>query len=304
MKWMDPSKRREYYAKYKRVNVKNDQGWFEVYELPGKVYAICEPQHYEEVNAFLAIGSESALLIDTGMGVCDISRLVTELWDGPLSLVNTHSHFDHTGGNYLYSEAWGVDEATSRRIASEGISGSLFGQYLDEDMFLLGYPEGFKPEEYRLRPYRLKPCEDGHIFELGDRKLEFISTPGHTKDSAMLYDHKNKILFTGDMFYLGGLCLMFDSPEFGLSSFEDYIASIEKVFKRCPDVEKLYVSHNDFIADAAYLNKLLKALKEVHEGRAKGKPLENVRLSHGEDPSKLLSFDFEGFSIAVHERFL
>ena len=35
---------REYYKKYERVPVANDCGWFEVYKLPGDVYAIAEPQ--------------------------------------------------------------------------------------------------------------------------------------------------------------------------------------------------------------------------------------------------------------------
>ena len=46
---------REYYQKYEKVQVQNDYGWYQVYRLPGNVYAICEPQHFQEVNFFLII---------------------------------------------------------------------------------------------------------------------------------------------------------------------------------------------------------------------------------------------------------
>ena len=36
----------------KRVQVQSDYGWYQVYRLPGNVYAICEPQHFQEVNFF------------------------------------------------------------------------------------------------------------------------------------------------------------------------------------------------------------------------------------------------------------
>ncbi len=43
-KWKGPEPR-PYYAKYKKLTVKNDCGsWFECYELPGDITAICEPQ--------------------------------------------------------------------------------------------------------------------------------------------------------------------------------------------------------------------------------------------------------------------
>ena len=103
MKWKDNSER-EYYSKYEKVVTKNGQGWFDVYRLPGEVFAICEPQHFQEVNAYLIIGLERSLLLDTGMGICDISRVVGELYQGEVMVVNSHFHFDHIGNNYKFNE--------------------------------------------------------------------------------------------------------------------------------------------------------------------------------------------------------
>jgi glyoxylase-like metal-dependent hydrolase (beta-lactamase superfamily II) len=56
------------------------------------------------VNSFLIQGAKSAILFDTGLGVANIRKVVEELNDHPLLMVNSHYHFDHTGGNRLFDE--------------------------------------------------------------------------------------------------------------------------------------------------------------------------------------------------------
>jgi hypothetical protein len=43
--------------------------WFKVYPLGDSVYAIYEPYNWQEMISYLIIGSEKALLFDTGMGL-------------------------------------------------------------------------------------------------------------------------------------------------------------------------------------------------------------------------------------------
>ncbi|MCH8134520.1 MAG: hypothetical protein IIB77_00910, partial [Proteobacteria bacterium] len=45
--------------------------WFEVYEVESGVWAIYEPFQWQEVISYLIIGSDSALLFDTGNGLGD-----------------------------------------------------------------------------------------------------------------------------------------------------------------------------------------------------------------------------------------
>lgn len=47
--------------------------------------------------------------------------------------------------------------------------------------------------------------EDTGEFDLGNRLLNIIPIPGHQASSIALYDHKTKILLTGDSFYPGRL---------------------------------------------------------------------------------------------------
>src|SRR5438445_12226793 len=75
--------------------------WFDVRELERGVHLIGEPGH---VNSFLIEGSSSAVLLDTGLGVADIRAVAMELTGKPLLVVNSHYHFDHSGGNRLFKE--------------------------------------------------------------------------------------------------------------------------------------------------------------------------------------------------------
>ncbi len=310
MKWRTPEPR-PYYSKYESVPVKNSNGWFDCYKLPGDVYVICEPQHLQEVNVFLILGDEKALLLDTGMGVCDIRPLVEELcgmadaqrgkpagsYFDTLEVVNCHAHFDHTGCNWRFKRIWAVDCPLTRHQAEAGVAHEPLLNQTNEDMFLYGYPEGYKPEEYRIRPYTLQPCEDGHIFDLGNRDVEFVWTPGHTEDHAMLYDHKYDILFSGDMVYFEAIYVQFDSDILGHSDINEYIASLQKLKERFPDVKTIYVSHNDFISDPSGIEEIMNGMIAVRDGLVKGELLVDENWGYYGDPPTTTQYMFDNFSI-------
>ena len=59
----------------------------------------------ENVYCYLLVGNQKALLIDTAYGFTDIAGAVRELTSRPLTVVNTHGHFDHVTGNYRFGRA-------------------------------------------------------------------------------------------------------------------------------------------------------------------------------------------------------
>ena len=300
-KWKGPEPR-AYYGKYKKLDVQNGKGWFDCYALPGDVIAICEPQHLQEVNCFLIFGKRRVLMLDTGMGICDIRPLVEELCGDDfygLQIVNCHAHFDHTGGNCRFREVMGADTAFSRRQAQTGVPHGPLASQSDEDMFLFDYPEGFRSDEYCVEPYAFKPLEDGQLFDLGDRTVEFITTPGHTEDHAMLYDHRDGILFAGDMIYFGAIYVQFNNNILGHSSIEDYIASLEKVKERCKGLQSVYVSHNDFITDSSAIDRIKEAMEAIADGRVEGEPLRDAMYGYFGDPPTMKQYFFDRFSIVA-----
>ena len=297
MKWKTPEPR-PYYSKYKRIPVENDcGGWFQVYELDHDILAICEPQHLQEVNVYIIKGRDRALMLDTGMGICNIEPLVRELWPGELKIVNCHRHFDHTGNNWRFPEILVANEEGALRQAKEGCPHEPLANQADEDMFLFDYPKDFIPEEYCIRPYNAKPVEDGHVFDLGEREVELIYTPGHLEDHLMLYDRRGGILFSGDMIYLGAIYVQFGNDILGYSDLEEYIQSLEKIREKFPEINAVYTSHNDFIMPPDCIEMIHDAMVKVRDGEVEGTPLKDEKYGYYGDPETMKQYFFDGFSI-------
>ena len=75
--------------------------WFTVENIDDKTYIISEYRHPENTHCYLLIGSERALLIDTGLGICNIREEIEKITEKPITAVATHAHWDHIGG-YKY----------------------------------------------------------------------------------------------------------------------------------------------------------------------------------------------------------
>ena len=91
------------------TKVEQSQDWYEVYELQPGLFAIYEPGQFEEVISFLIEGETRALLFDTGLGIGDMRRVVDQLTDLDVVVLNSHTHYDHIGGNNLFDNIYGTD---------------------------------------------------------------------------------------------------------------------------------------------------------------------------------------------------
>ena len=82
--------------KIKIVPLPDDES-YHYWEAFEKTFAI---QYGDGTYCFLLEGDERALLIDTVYGRGDFPNILKKLTDKPIILVNTHGHYDHTGGNF------------------------------------------------------------------------------------------------------------------------------------------------------------------------------------------------------------
>ena len=83
-------------------HIDQDQDWFDVYRIADGIFAIYESGQFEEVISFLVTGDDRALLFDTGLGIGDMTRVVEQLTDLEIVVLNSHTHYDHIGGNYQF----------------------------------------------------------------------------------------------------------------------------------------------------------------------------------------------------------
>jgi hydroxyacylglutathione hydrolase len=133
---------------------------------------------FEANFIYLLIGSDKALLIDTG-AVADpkampLAKTILELLpdkDGkklPLLVVHTHRHLDHRAGDPQFASLPSVQIVP---IDLEGVR-AFYG--------FNNWPNG-----------------TAHL-DLGDRTVDVIPTPGHNQTHVAFYDGRTGILFSGD----------------------------------------------------------------------------------------------------------
>jgi glyoxylase-like metal-dependent hydrolase (beta-lactamase superfamily II) len=244
-----------------RVSVKDS--WFEVYLPAPGVFAIYEPHQSEETIAYLITGDRRALLFDTGMGISDIKKTSTELTKLPITVLNSHTHADHVGGNWQFSTIYSLDTPFTRTNA-KGSRDDAQGEIAPSE--ICGQlPAGFDPKSYATRPWTTtKTIHDGERIDLGNRQIEVIATPGHTPDAISLLDRANGLLFTGDTYYPGTIWLY--RPETNLAA---YRSSIEKLAALVPQLKLVLGAHNVPSAKPDVLSRLVAAFDEVQSGKVK-----------------------------------
>lgn len=172
----------------------------EIVKLTDGVYQI---KYYwlgiANVYAYLIVGSERALLIDTCYSITGIKKYVEQITTLPVDVVNTHGHFDHIGGNAEFETIY-LSKA-DREVAGEHSDYNALRKMIDnyeEKNVLVRYL--FKLKKYKkqvedslhIKSVEYKDLPLCGFFNLGERKVSFIETPGHTPGSICLFDEKSK----------------------------------------------------------------------------------------------------------------
>jgi glyoxylase-like metal-dependent hydrolase (beta-lactamase superfamily II) len=232
--------------------------WFHVRQLEPGVHVISEPGH---VNSYLVEGSDIAVLLDTGLGIANIRRVAEGLSGQPLQVINTHYHFDHSGGNRLFEKiAIHRDgEELLKRPAPEGLAAGymsymerllnawdgfkeaddLYFHLLTTERLLRPLPEDFEPTDFAIVPSTpTRLLDDNEIIDLGKRELRVLHTPGHSPDSICLFDEKRGLLFGGDTINTGPIYAQLED-----SNVEAFARSTARLAELSASVRRVFVCH-------------------------------------------------------------
>lgn len=199
----------------------------------------------EDDNMFLLVGTERALLIDTGVDeIGDLAGYIrTIIGDMPLDAVITHGHIDH------YGQAWKLRDAgvpVYMNHADLPIVEELFGRDLS---FTL-------------------PLHEGDTFDLGNTVLRCYTVCGHTSGGTVLVDEKSGDIFAGDAFgstrnaQPDSLLIHFGNPE-GVVDY--FLPSLVKFMHQTEGKRgNMYTGHNAVITDTeTHLRVLAEALQQA-----------------------------------------
>ncbi len=212
-----------------------------LHDLGNSVYAYLQPDgSWGWSNAGIVTGGAASLLIDT---LFDL-KLTQEMLDTmrksiPAAahidmLVNTHANGDHCYGNELVA---GAQIIASARTAEEMVTGVSPGQMaallkMAPAMGQLGEFMGriFSPFEFDNITLTLpdKTFEGKLTLQVGDRTVELLEVgPAHTLGDTLVHIPADRVIFTGDILFIGGHPIMWAGPTSNWIRACDLILSLD-----------------------------------------------------------------------------
>ena len=273
--------------------------WFTLERIDEDTDILSEYRHWEETHCYLLRGRERSLLIDTGLGICDIRQAVDRLTDRPVAAVATHIHWDHIGGHRYFPEFYAHEAELNWLSGGFPLSVEAVRAMVADRCCL---PEDFDVSRYTLfQGHPARVLRDGDRIELGGRTLEVRHTPGHSPGHMCFWEAERGYLFSGDLVYRGTLFACYPS-----TNPEEYLSSLERT--ACLPMERLLPAHHALDIGPELLGRVrdaFRGLKEQGKLRHGGGTFDYgdwaVRL--GQDNRKSRTMKKEGMDHAAEQEY-
>jgi cyclase len=139
------------------------------------------------------VGPNGIIMVDSFVPArgAELAPIVRKLGDGPITLINTHWHFDHTGGN-----------AALAGIGAKIIAHDTVRKRLGSEQFMADFQMKVPPSPAAALP--LATFDDSFtIFGNGEEIHLSHVAPAHTDGDVFIHYRKANILQTGDLFTNG-----------------------------------------------------------------------------------------------------
>lgn len=163
-------------------------------------------------------------------------------------LALTHVHLDHAGGAGSYMQKFpnaklivhprGAKHMADPTALIEGVC-EVYGKSETERMY---------GEIIPIDRERIISADDGYVFNIGDKKIITLETPGHAKHHNSYYDESDSVIFSGDAFGVSYSEMQTEKGRWAIPttspvqfSPEDMVRSINKMLALNP--KKILLTH-------------------------------------------------------------
>ena len=223
----------------------NDNYSFVIHDTKTNTVAVVDPSEFEPVNNFI---EKKFKKIDY--------------------ILNTHHHFDHTGGNLDLKKKY-----KSKIIGS-------------------------KKDEKRIPGIDIKLI-DKENFKLGNIDFKIFFIPGHTSGHVCFYSENEKVVFTGDTLFSLGCGKVFEGTHL------EMLKSLNLI-KKLPKDTKIYCGHEytqknlDFCIKYDINNKLVEKKKWIFSRLLKKQPTIPVTIKEESNTNIFLRCDSSEVKKSLH----
>jgi glyoxylase-like metal-dependent hydrolase (beta-lactamase superfamily II) len=207
-------------------------------------------------NIGLSVGQDGAFLIDDQYAPLTdkILKAISAVTDKPVHfLVNTHWHYDHTGGNE------NIGKGDTIIVAHENVR-----KRLAKGQFMKVFNANIPPSPPKALP--VITFDDSVTFNWNDETLEVVhARSAHTDGDAVIYFKSANVVHVGDLFF-NGIYPFIDGESGG--SMEGVIAGVGEVLDRIDDNTKVIPGHGP-LGNKTDLKAYRDMLAGVHERMTK-----------------------------------
>lgn len=248
---------------------------YKVKELMPGVYGISS----SGVMCFLVVGGTGAMLVDTAYGFGDLSKVVEEITDLPVTVVNSHGHVDHSGGNFFFKTPVCIHEADRalytrhnspevHRLMEKSLK--IFDRIIFWRTLVPKHPEEHDRDREQFDNFRF--IKDGDTFDLGGLTAEIIEIPGHTQGSVAVLFREKKLLIASDGANPGVYLFLPES-----TTVARYAQSLHKL--EGYDFDRILTGHSDTLFPRSALAEWLHVAE--HPGLSHARESKEIPLAPG-----------------------
>ena len=215
----------------------------------------------------MSVGQDGTFLIDDQYAPLTdrILEAISAVTDKPVRfLVNTHWHYDHTGGNE------NIGKGGTIIVAHDNVR-----KRLAKGQFMKAFNANIPPAPPKALP--VITFDDSVTFHWNNETLQVVhSQPAHTDGDAVIYFERANVAHVGDLFF-NGFYPFIDAGSGG--SLEGLIEGVDEVLGRIDDNTKVIPGHGPLGSKAdlkAYRDMLATVHGRMTELIKEGKNIDEI----------------------------